>query len=46
MAMPSVVEEWGFIWFRDYMAPFRADPRFLDFARRQGLYDIWVRSKR
>jgi DNA-binding SARP family transcriptional activator/TolB-like protein len=32
------------VWFRNYMAPFRADPRFMPLAYRQGLVDIWVKT--
>jgi tetratricopeptide (TPR) repeat protein len=46
LAMPSVSRDFGFTWFADYMKPFRADPRFLELARRQGLHGIWARSKR
>lgn len=30
--------------FRDYMAPVRADPRFMAFAERQGLLSVWQRT--
>jgi DNA-binding SARP family transcriptional activator len=46
MRIPPVSPEWGFLWFRDYMAPFRADPRFLRFARKQGLLPLWSRTNR
>jgi DNA-binding SARP family transcriptional activator/TolB-like protein len=32
------------IWFRVYTAPFRADPRFMPLAYRQGLVDIWMKT--
>jgi len=32
------------IWFRIYMAPFRADARFMPLAYRQGLVDIWTQT--
>ena len=31
-------------WFRDYLAPFRADPRFMLLARQQGWLAIWQLS--
>jgi DNA-binding SARP family transcriptional activator/tetratricopeptide (TPR) repeat protein len=34
----------GGIWFRSYMAPFRADPRFMPLVYHQGLVDIWVKT--
>jgi hypothetical protein len=34
------------IWFRNYMAPFLAAPRFTPFAYRQGLVGIWVDTGR
>ena len=46
MRIPPVSPEWGFLWFRDYMAPFRADPRFLPFAAKQGLLPLWSRTNR
>jgi DNA-binding winged helix-turn-helix (wHTH) protein/TolB-like protein len=46
MRLPPVSNDYGVAWFDDFMAPFRADPRFLDFARRQGIYEVWVRSNR
>ncbi len=30
------------IWFRNYMAPFRRDPRFMGIAARQGIAPIWI----
>jgi len=44
--LPMISNQWGHVWFRDFMRPFRADARFLEFARRQGLYAIWVQSNR
>lgn len=46
MRIPPVSPEWGFLWFRDYMAPFRADPRFLLFAGKQGLLPLWSQTNR
>ena len=46
MRIPPVSAEWGAAWFRDYMAPFRADPRFLRFAGQQGLLGLWARIRR
>lgn len=40
--MPTPYDEW--MSFRNYMAPFRADPRFMPLAYRQGLVDIWVKT--
>jgi hypothetical protein len=40
--MPAPEEDW--MSFRSYMAPFRADPRFMPLAYRQGLVDIWVKT--
>jgi len=34
----------GGSWYRDYLAPFRADPRFMPLAARLGLAQIWRRS--
>ncbi|CAN5173515.1 hypothetical protein BH10PLA2_BH10PLA2_05400 [soil metagenome] len=44
MQIPSALN-FGFIWFRDYMKPFRADPRFLLFAAKQGFVQIWKKTK-
>jgi tetratricopeptide (TPR) repeat protein len=46
MRIPPVSADWGAAWFRDYMAPFRADPRFLRFAAQQGLLGLWARIRR
>jgi DNA-binding SARP family transcriptional activator/TolB-like protein len=32
------------LYFYNYMAPLRADPRFMRFARRQGLVALWQRT--
>lgn len=32
------------LFFDNYMAPLRADPRFMAFARRQGLVALWQRT--
>jgi DNA-binding SARP family transcriptional activator len=40
--MPAPYDEWAS--FRKYMAPFRADPRFMPLAYRQGLVAIWVKT--
>lgn len=34
----------GGSWYRDYLAPFRDDPRFMTLAARLGLAQIWRRS--
>lgn len=34
----------GGSWYRNYLAPFRADPRFMTLAARLGLAEIWQRS--
>ena len=38
--LPSV-SEGDSRWYRDYLAPFRADPRFMIFAAKQGVASIW-----
>jgi hypothetical protein len=40
--VPTPYDEW--MSFRNYMGPFRADPRFMPLAYRQGLVDIWVKT--
>jgi DNA-binding SARP family transcriptional activator len=40
--MATPYDEW--MSFRNYMAPFRADPRFMPLAYRQGLVDIWTKT--
>lgn len=40
--LEPVSGEWGFVWFRDYMAPFRADPRFLPLLARQQITATWA----
>jgi tetratricopeptide (TPR) repeat protein len=32
-------------WYRDYLASFRADPRFMTMADRQGMAAIWRRTR-
>lgn len=44
--MGPVSEFWGFGWFRSYMAPFRADPRFLSLMEKQELLPLWKRTHR
>jgi len=39
---PTPYDEWAS--FRNYMAPFRADPRFMPLAYRQGLVDLWIKT--
>jgi tetratricopeptide (TPR) repeat protein len=34
------------VLFRDYLAPFRADPRFMTLASKRGLLQIWRRTNR
>jgi len=44
--MDRIPDEWdsGATWYRDYLAPFRADPRFMKLAARIGLARVWVRT--
>lgn len=46
MQLPPISNATGRSWFANYMAPFRRDPRFLAFARQQGLYAIWAHTDR
>ncbi|MFM5884385.1 MAG: TIR domain-containing protein [Novosphingobium sp.] len=41
LALPPMAEHYGFSWFSDFMAPFRADPRFAQFVRQQRLPVVW-----
>jgi hypothetical protein len=40
--LPAPAEDW--MSFRSYMAPFRADPRFMPLVYHQGLVDIWMKT--
>ena len=42
LALPPVSRFNGYLWFWDFMAPFRADPRFAQFAARQELTQVWA----
>lgn len=41
LMLPPISDHWGFAWFQDFMAPFRADPQFEQFARLQQLPTVW-----
>jgi hypothetical protein len=42
LALPPMAEHYGFSWFSDFMAPFRADPRFAIFVRQQHFPTVWA----
>lgn len=44
--LPPMAEHYGFSWFSDFMAPFRADPRFAQFVRQQRLPTVWGKLER
>jgi len=43
-ALPQLDIQDENIWFQDFMAPLRAEPRFMRIAARQGIAAIWLKT--